>query len=123
MLEADFETVFRDRRVRVTLQAAPGDAPGQVIVTAAFRDPAGRPVEFTDVTREELSALCRQAAALKAPAAAEEYLGDGLYVRVEPDTGAVWLRAPRDGGDHEVALEPEVLQAFLAWLRRSGMLS
>jgi hypothetical protein len=40
----------------------------------------------------------------------EEYLGDGLY--------ASWngydltLRAPRDGGDHYVVLEPAVLRAF-----------
>jgi hypothetical protein len=40
----------------------------------------------------------------------EEYLGDGLYVSFDGFT--FWLRAPREGGDHYVALVPEVLTAF-----------
>ncbi|MGO8671274.1 MAG: hypothetical protein ACLQVD_07935, partial [Capsulimonadaceae bacterium] len=46
----------------------------------------------------------------------EEYLGDGLYVRF--DGYQVWLRAPRERIDHEVALEPKVLNAFDVWRER-----
>lgn len=45
------------------------------------------------------------------PKYAETYLGDGLYASY--DGFAIWLRAPRDHVDHEVALEPEVLHNFL----------
>lgn len=41
----------------------------------------------------------------------EVYLGDGLYARY--DGFALWLRAPREHGDHVVALEPQVLREFL----------
>lgn len=44
----------------------------------------------------------------------ETYLGDGLYAHI--DCGTIWLRAPRDGGDHEVALEPEVYKALLQFV-------
>ena len=40
----------------------------------------------------------------------EVYLGDGLYASF--DGYSFILRAPRDGGDHWVALEPSVLKAF-----------
>lgn len=40
----------------------------------------------------------------------EEYLGDGLYASF--DGFGFWLRAPREGGDHVVYLEPFVLDAF-----------
>jgi hypothetical protein len=40
----------------------------------------------------------------------ETYLGDGLYASF--DGWSVWLRAPRENGDHFVALEPQVLRAF-----------
>lgn len=43
------------------------------------------------------------------------YLGDGLYVVF--DGFMVTLRAPREHGDHWVALEPEVLRNFLTFLR------
>ena len=43
------------------------------------------------------------------------YLGDGLYG--EFDGYMVTLRAPRDGGDHWVGLEPEVMQSFLDWIK------
>jgi len=46
----------------------------------------------------------------------ETYLGDGLYGTF--DGFAVWLRAPREGGDHTVCLEPEVLEQFLALMAR-----
>lgn len=46
----------------------------------------------------------------------EHYLGDGLYARVDP-YGAIWLRAPKYGGDHVVCLEPEVLSEFERWVK------
>jgi len=45
----------------------------------------------------------------------ETYLGDGLYVELEGDQ--VRLKAERDGMIHWVALEPEVLNTFIAWLQ------
>lgn len=47
----------------------------------------------------------------------EEYLGDGLYVSF--DGFAFWLRAPRENGDHMVALEPRELRAFLEYVKRN----
>lgn len=44
------------------------------------------------------------------PLPEETYLGDGLYASC--DGWMVILRAPRSEGDHWVALEPEVLEAF-----------
>jgi hypothetical protein len=44
----------------------------------------------------------------------EQYSGDGLYV--SHDGWQVKLRAPRDGGDHEVYLDQTTLQAFLQFL-------
>jgi hypothetical protein len=44
----------------------------------------------------------------------EVYLGDGLYAR--HDGWHVGLRAPREGGDHWVALEPPVLSKFLQFI-------
>jgi hypothetical protein len=44
----------------------------------------------------------------------ETYLGDGLYASF--DGWQVRLRAPREGGDHEVFLEQSALQAFLQFL-------
>ena len=51
----------------------------------------------------------------------ETYLGDGLYARFDGFT--VWLRAPRLHGDHFVALEPEVLAAFLAFVEKTRVKS
>jgi hypothetical protein len=48
----------------------------------------------------------------------EHYLGDGLYASF--DGWQVTLRAPRADGDHWVALEPVVLDAFLTWLKEIG---
>ena len=48
----------------------------------------------------------------------EEYIGDGLYVSF--DGFSFWLRAPREHGDHVVALEPQVLASFIAYTRRCG---
>lgn len=40
----------------------------------------------------------------------ETYIGDGVYVsRDRHDPLMIWLRAPRDGGDHLVALDPQAL--------------
>ena len=45
----------------------------------------------------------------------ETYLGDGLYASW--DGYQIRLRAPRDGGDHEVFLEDGLtLQAFFEFL-------
>ena len=44
----------------------------------------------------------------------ETYIGDGLYASF--DGFSIWLRAPRELGDHVVALEPQVwreLQKFV----------
>lgn len=44
----------------------------------------------------------------------ERYLGDGLYVHY--DGYQIILTAPRENGDHVVALEPEVLRAFQCYI-------
>jgi hypothetical protein len=46
----------------------------------------------------------------------ETYLGDGLYARF--DGFMIWLRAPRETGDHVVALEPEVYAALVKFVER-----
>jgi hypothetical protein len=48
----------------------------------------------------------------------EVYLGDGLYVSLE--AYAIKLRAPRQGGDHEVYLEPEMLDALIEFAKSIG---
>ena len=53
-------------------------------------------------------------------ASTETYLGDGLYCSF--DGFSLWLRAPREGGDHTVALEPFVLEAFLEYAEQCGMI-
>lgn len=45
----------------------------------------------------------------------ETYLGDGLYV--SHDGYQFILRAPREGGDHWVGLEPGVLESFLSFVK------
>jgi hypothetical protein len=45
----------------------------------------------------------------------ETYLGDGLYASF--DGWQFKLRAPRDGGDHEVYLDDVVLAAFEAFVK------
>lgn len=42
------------------------------------------------------------------------YVGDGLYASY--DGFAVWLRAPRENGDHVVALEPQVMHNFVEFV-------
>jgi hypothetical protein len=51
----------------------------------------------------------------------EVYLGDGLYASF---TGfQIRLRAPREHGDHEVYLEPEVFRALLEVAGEIGWLA
>jgi hypothetical protein len=44
----------------------------------------------------------------------ETYLGDGLYASF--DGYQITLRAPRENGDHYVALEPVVLESFFRYV-------
>lgn len=44
----------------------------------------------------------------------ETYLGDGVYASF--DGYQIWLRTPRDNGDHSIALEPPVLTMLLAYI-------
>lgn len=45
----------------------------------------------------------------------EVYLGDGCYASF--DGYSIWLRAPREGGDHLVALEPHTYGELVAFAR------
>lgn len=45
----------------------------------------------------------------------ETYIGDGVYAR--HDGYHVWLRAERDGMQHEVALEPDVVGNLTQFIR------
>ena len=45
----------------------------------------------------------------------ETYLGDGLYARFDR-FGMLILRAPREGGDHWVGLDPEVIEALVKYI-------
>ena len=48
------------------------------------------------------------------------YLGDGLYARF---TGySIELRAPREDGDHWIALEPDVFEALLQFALQCGFI-
>jgi hypothetical protein len=47
----------------------------------------------------------------------EEYLGDGLYISY--DGFQFVLRAPRNEGNHYVALEPDIFAAFLRYIERT----
>ena len=42
--------------------------------------------------------------------AGETYIGDGVYARF--DGYQLWLRTPRENGDHVIALEPAVYFAL-----------
>lgn len=44
----------------------------------------------------------------------ETYIGDGVYASF--DGYNVRLRAPRENGDHFVALEPDVYKALQRWI-------
>jgi hypothetical protein len=46
----------------------------------------------------------------------EEYLGDGLYASF--DVHAIKLRAPREGGDHFVYLEPDVFRELERYVKK-----
>lgn len=41
------------------------------------------------------------------------YLGDGVYGSF--DGYQIWLTTPREGGEHSIALEPNVFDALLAY--------
>jgi hypothetical protein len=45
----------------------------------------------------------------------ERYIGDGVYASF--DGFNIWLRTQRETGWHEIALEPEVLDALLAYAK------
>jgi hypothetical protein len=47
----------------------------------------------------------------------EEYLGDGLYASF--DGWQLILRAPREGGDHWVALDPYVYPELVRYMDKS----
>ncbi len=49
----------------------------------------------------------------------EVYLGDGLYASF--DGFQIWLRAPRIGGDHEVALAPGVFRNLIDFSKGLGL--
>lgn len=46
----------------------------------------------------------------------ETYLGDGLYASF--DGWQFKLRAPRESGDHEVYLDPQILDAFISFVKK-----
>ena len=46
----------------------------------------------------------------------ETYLGDGLYASF--DGSKISLSAPREGGDHRVALEPSTYHALVTFAER-----
>ena len=46
----------------------------------------------------------------------ETYLGDGCYASF--DGYQIWLRAPREGGDHRIALEPSVYIALVEFANK-----
>lgn len=48
------------------------------------------------------------------------YLGDGLYAELVHRGWMIRLSAPRDGGTHWVALEPEVFDALCQFAVASG---
>ena len=48
----------------------------------------------------------------------ETYLGDGLYASF--DGYQISLRSPRDGGDHWVALKPDVFDALLEFRTKTA---
>jgi hypothetical protein len=45
----------------------------------------------------------------------EQYLGDGLYASF--DGFMITLRAPREGGDHWVGLEPQIYAALVRFAK------
>jgi hypothetical protein len=50
----------------------------------------------------------------------ETYLGDGVYASF--DGWQVWLRAPRESGDHRVAVGPTEYQALRSWINSYSLL-
>ncbi len=50
----------------------------------------------------------------------ETYLADGVYASF--DGWGVWLRAPREGVDHRIALDPEVWRSLCSWINQHARL-
>ena len=50
----------------------------------------------------------------------ETYLGDGLYASF--DGYRINLRAPRDGGDHWVSLDPDAFDALMEFRAKTAEL-
>jgi len=50
--------------------------------------------------------------------AAEEYIGDGVYV--SGGGCEITLRAPRAAGDHVIYLDPDQLANLMAYAERTG---
>lgn len=48
----------------------------------------------------------------------EVYIGDGLYASY--DGWSVWLRAPREHGDHYVALDQLMFKDLVEYLKNQG---
>jgi hypothetical protein len=48
----------------------------------------------------------------------EVYLGDGVYAR--HDGYQIWLRTPRETGEHTIALEPSVIMSLCDYIRKCG---
>ena len=48
----------------------------------------------------------------------ETYIGDGCYASY--DGFSLRLLAPRENGDHYVALEPQVFESFLQFAQQCG---
>jgi len=46
----------------------------------------------------------------------EVYLGDGVFASF--DGYQIWLRTPRENGDHSIALEPPVLTSLMAYIEK-----
>jgi hypothetical protein len=69
----------------------------------AFAELRYAPTPLGDLTMTRRDEIIKEA--LK-----EVYLGDGLYCKF--DGYQFVLRAPREDGDHHVALEPDTLSAF-----------
>jgi hypothetical protein len=50
----------------------------------------------------------------------EVYIGDGVYISLE--AYGIRLRAPCEGGDHIVYLEPDVVDTLIEFVKNIGWL-
>lgn len=105
----------------------------QAIKEAAYKlDPecwvsySGKPIEFKRAMEvRRVSSMLKAKEQMSQPIdvgprepKGEVHLGDGLYCSF--DGHMIKLRAPRQGGDDVVYLEPEVLSSFLQYLESLG---